>query len=65
MRKFDRIMFGLTLIALALAMMTISLDAFNLAGVQFIPWTNKILGLVSGIFTFIFVILGIIILCKR
>ena len=65
MEKFDKMIFGFTLLGFSLSMMTISLDTLEKAGVNFSPWTLYVLGISSAIFTFIFIILGIIILAKK
>jgi hypothetical protein len=62
MGEFDKTMFGLTLFALSLSMLAISLDAFKMAGVNYITWTLYALGVVAGITMVIFFIFGLIVL---
>lgn len=62
MTKFDRLILGITLMAFALSMLAISMDAFNIAGMHFARWTLILLGITAGISMLAFFVVGLMVL---
>jgi len=58
MNNFDKTMLATTMMAFAVSMLAISLDAFNIAKMPFPYWTLLLLGSVAGIEMLIFFIIG-------